>query len=499
MYVDPQSLLRSLRIELVPVLGDEAGEASAAQGIRSAVRLLEVREEGGAALLKRRLATLAAVLKKLQSLTGSDAAWQGDVARLREECRKARRLSSRADLEDRSKRLWTDFEALTAALAARPDVPLSIRTQLALKLGAWEAEDRRLATTAPSNDAASTDTRITQPGLERYLRDRFGEPDMRLFAFRQLSGGFGKETFLLDIEGKALNGGFVLRRDPMVATIDNDCHYVRNEYPVIKAAFARGFPAPDAVWLDTEHPLLPGGDFMVMRRASGATGGNVFGSTETLSEQMVEVLASAMAGLHGLPPLEELGDLTESIRHDSWRLSMRDSIHQYVRGWFDLYLREAHNPSPTLASLYGWMLDNVPDVSGRPALVHGDIGFHNMLIDQGRLTAVVDWEFAHVGDPAEDVGAARNSSRNYSWDVFTRHYRAAGGPEIDPVRLHYFRVWQHVRNASASNLAMGKFATGKIPDLKLAYTGHFHFPIFIQAACDLVAAGPLGEVTAIKY
>ena len=47
MYVDPQLLLRSLRSELVPVLGDEAGEASAAQSIRSAVRLLEVREDGG--------------------------------------------------------------------------------------------------------------------------------------------------------------------------------------------------------------------------------------------------------------------------------------------------------------------------------------------------------------------------------------------------------------------------------------------------------------------
>ena len=46
---------------------------------------------------------------------------------------------------------------------------------------------------------------------------------------------------------------------------------------------------------------------------------------------------------------------------------------------------------------------------------------------------------------------------------------------------------------------MGKFATGKIPDLKLAYTGHFHFPIFIQAACNLLEAGPEGEVAAIRY
>jgi len=499
VYVAPELLLRSLQSELAPVLGDDAAEASAAQGIRSAIKLLEVRDQGGAELVRQRLATLGDVLKTLQRRFASNAAWQDEISRLRDDCRKARRQSSQAELEVRWRSLLGGLETLAARLVADANVAASDRAQLALRLGAWEADDRRLATTGASEAASSADTRITQARLERYLRERSGEPDMKLVTFRQLPGGFGKETFLLDVEGNALSGGLVLRRDPLVATIDNDCHYVRNEYPVIKAAFARGFPAPDALWLDTDHALLPGGDFMMMRRASGSTGGNVFGSTEALSDRMVEVLASAMARLHSLPPCEELGDLTESIRRESWHQSMRDSVHQYVRGWFDLYLREAHNPSPTLVSLYGWMLDNVPEAPGAPALLHGDIGFHNMLIDEGRLTAVVDWEFAHVGDPAEDVGAARNTSGNYSWESFTRHYRAAGGPEIDPARLHYFRIWQHVRNASASNLAMGKFATGKIPDLKLAYTGHFHFPIFIQAACNLLEAGPEGEVAAIRY
>jgi hypothetical protein len=59
--------------------------------------------------------------------------------------------------------------------------------------------------------------------------------------------------------------------------------------------------------------------------------------------------------------------------------------------------------------------------------------------------------------------------------------------------LHFFQVWGHVRNASASNLAMGRLETGAIPDLKLAYTGHYHFPHFIQAACDLIEAGPGGQ------
>ncbi|WP_329342841.1 phosphotransferase [Streptomyces sp. NBC_00663] len=38
-------------------------------------------------------------------------------------------------------------------------------------------------------------------------------------------------------------------------------------------------------------------------------------------------------------------------------------------------------------------------------LVHGDFGPQNVLLDPGTfaVTAVVDWEFAHVGDPVEDL------------------------------------------------------------------------------------------------
>ena len=57
-------------------------------------------------------------------------------------------------------------------------------------------------------------------------------------------------------QGKALAGDFVMRRDPGDnQSLLNDCHEVAREYPVIRAAFERGFPAPDALWLDTS-PLV---------------------------------------------------------------------------------------------------------------------------------------------------------------------------------------------------------------------------------------------------
>jgi aminoglycoside phosphotransferase (APT) family kinase protein len=489
MYVPADAILKSIRTELAPLLGADNTEASTSQGITAALGILFAREAGGAALLQDRLRALETIVAKL---AGNDLSYRP----LLTEIRSVRSQNAQSTLEEVWNSLIRQFEALAAQHVNAPGAKGN--KELALALCAWEVADRNRVITPHYGDSEAVDTSLTAPRFEAYLQERFSEPGLRVQNFRQISGGFGKETFILEVQGKALEGDIVIRRDPLVGTVDNDCHYVRVEYPVIRAAYARGFPAPDAIWVDTEHKLLPGGDFMVMRRAAGVTGGNVFGATTALSEDLVEVLASSVARLHTLPPLLELGDLTESIRSDSWSMSMADNMHRYVRNWFDIYLSEVHNPSPALVSLFGWMLDNVPAAPAPGAMLHGDIGFHNMLIDNGKLTALVDWEFAHVGDPAEDLGAVRNTAR-YPWEMFMRHYQAAGGPAIDPERLHYYRIWQHVRNAAASNVCMGRFARRQLSDLKLVYTGHYHFPLFIKAASDLLAAGPDGDAGHVAY
>ena len=58
-------------------------------------------------------------------------------------------------------------------------------------------------------------------------------------------------------------------------------------------------------------------------------------------------------------------------------------------------------------------LDAAPDGT---VLVHGDFGPQNLLLDPetAEPTALVDWEFAHIGDPVEDVAWAE-------WIVRTHH------------------------------------------------------------------------------
>ena len=54
-----------------------------------------------------------------------------------------------------------------------------------------------------------------------------------------------------------------------------------------------------------------------------------------------------------------------------------------------------------------WLLEKIPRDSERPAIVHNDFKFDNVVLDEKfptRIIGVLDWEMATVGDPLMDVG-----------------------------------------------------------------------------------------------
>jgi aminoglycoside phosphotransferase (APT) family kinase protein len=67
---------------------------------------------------------------------------------------------------------------------------------------------------------------------------------------------------------------------------------------------------------------------------------------------------------------------------------------------------------------------------GGPCLSHSDYKPWNMLVRDGQIAAVLDWEFAFAGAPLNDIGNfLRYSARQQPAyeSGFLRGYRAAGG------------------------------------------------------------------------
>lgn len=480
--------LRREYTQLLPLLSDAGTQASGAVAVANAIDLLARRTESGLSGLSAQAKAMQGAAKRLAEVLapGDSAAAIGSLADELGRFAPASLERGEALLRDAMRR----FEAAVVNEAAMHPAHFT-NGVITAALVAWEST-ALLNELPASGDTAGSSTAISRDNLEVYLRDRFVEPGLAVSAFRPLPGGFGKETSLFSVAGIALDGDFVMRRDPgNNESLTNDCHEIAREYPVIRAAFERGFPAPDALWLDTEHRLLPGGHFIVMRKSPGELGGNFFGATTRIEPELGDTLANIAARLHTLEPLVELGDLASFIKTDLWPLSRGEATRRYVAGWRDYYLSESHTPSPALMAIYGWLLENVPDRQKSASLIHGDIGFHNFLFDQGQLSAVLDWEFAHIGDPAEELGyIAVTTGRALDWPRFMASYVKGGGDPVDAQTLHFFKVWAYARNASASNILWTRFTDGLIADLKVSILPYHHFPHFIRGAAQLIKAGP---------
>lgn len=98
-----------------------------------------------------------------------------------------------------------------------------------------------------------------------------------------------------------------------------------------------------------------------------------------------------------------------------------------------------------------WLERNVPAYDGPVVLVQGDTGPGNFMYEDGRVTAVVDWELAHWGDPMDDI--AWLSLRTVQ-DTFThfpdriREYEELSGHAVDEPRVWYYRLFAETRLSS---------------------------------------------------
>ena len=73
--------------------------------------------------------------------------------------------------------------------------------------------------------------------------------------------------------------------------------------------------------------------------------------------------------------------------------------------------------SKTAAALRRIDAEQQPDTD-EPRLVHGDFNPTNILVHQGAVTGILDWEFSHAGSPYTDIGNLfRHTDRMYQGEI----------------------------------------------------------------------------------
>jgi hypothetical protein len=101
-----------------------------------------------------------------------------------------------------------------------------------------------------------------------------------------------------------------------------------------------------------------------------------------------------------------------------------------------------------------------------PVLCHGDVGPGNFLHEGGRVTAMLDWELCHHGDPHDDLGmlALRAHQLNGFGDLEAdlKLYERFRGVELERSRIRYYRAAALVLALTTSTMQLDSQATARV-------------------------------------
>jgi aminoglycoside phosphotransferase (APT) family kinase protein len=317
-----------------------------------------------------------------------------------------------------------------------------------------------------------TEAETVAAALARVTARHFGGPAVIEHLSRE-SGGASRQTWSFDaiVGGKRI--GLVLRRDPPLAgKVDGERSTSLDratEFRVLAAAFKAGVRAPEPMFeLLTDDGL---GEAYVMRRIGGTAIARKLlrdppyaEARRRIADQLGEILARIHATpLASVPPLacRQAADQIAGLRR------ALDLLGQ---------------PQPVFELALGWLDRRKPPPIAQPVLVHGDYRTGNYLADESGVTAILDWEGAHLGDPVEDLGwlcvkswrfgavdkpAGGFGSREELWAAYER----AGGRPVDPARAHWWEVFGTARWGIICHNQAFRHLSGSIKSMELASIG----------------------------
>ena len=213
----------------------------------------------------------------------------------------------------------------------------------------------------------------------------------RLSVADRRQGGARKEAWYVDLERPdGTVGHLFLRYDRSDPARTKDPWTLHREATVYLALQDSPVPVPRVVGVHPVHQAMlserVAGENWFSRIADPAE------QEETARDFMVQ-----LAALHSLDP----GSLDLPAFPPVKTVS--DAVHAELDEWERVLVERGGTVDPALAFSLRWLRRNVPGYGGPPVLVQGDTGPGNFMYLGGRVTAVVDWELAHLGDPMDDI------------------------------------------------------------------------------------------------
>src|SRR5580658_2711560 len=234
--------------------------------------------------------------------------------------------------------------------------------------------------------------------LAAWLNDHVRERPVELHGIELIAGGRSNLTYRLTLSDGAGSRLLVLRRPPLGHVLPT-AHDMSREFRVLSALSGTAVPVARPIASCTDAEVI-GAPFYLMEYVTGVilrTRADTAGLTDAQCAALSERLADMLAAIHGVDiQAVGLGDLGRGTGY------LRRQLDRWQRQWDLSVTREV----PGYTELVARLTDALP-AEGETTLVHGDFRLDNVLVQvapQPRITAVVDWEMATLGDPLADLG-----------------------------------------------------------------------------------------------
>lgn len=270
-----------------------------------------------------------------------------------------------------------------------------------------------------------------------------------------LTGGACQENFRVEVRLDGVQRRFALRSDARTSLPGSIGRGA--EVAVIQAAVEAGACTPAAHWPALDL-VRPGAVACFLDWVDGeAIGARVTRHPSLAAARQVlpEQLATTLAAIHRITPATHphlpIARAPFLAEADPVAATLEFLTH---------LLDTLPRPRPASELILKWLRDHRPP-PGPTTLVHGDFRTGNFMVGPEGLRGVLDWEFAHWGDPDEDL--AWLCVRDWRFGLLDRpvgglcdrasfyaHYARASGRPVDPARVHYFEVAGNLRWGTAA-------------------------------------------------
>ena len=310
--------------------------------------------------------------------------------------------------------------------------------------------------------------RQLEPILATYLSHRLpGLKNLTINNIERSTGGASRSQWFFDAtwDGDASISNQLILRTVECTCFRDEESSIEREYLIYKRLENSPVPVPINYFYE-DDPQWIGIPFVIRQRLPGTTRMDRSSpeGQRRIADQLIEVLAAQHLMDWQALDLSFLGVPDDSA----------NCAAHLVDQWANVIRREQLEPNPLLTAAARWLRHRAPRKVDRISLCQGQVGPGQVLCEDDKLIASLDWESAFLGDPMADIAyfsfMLRPTLGDYVDDLLARYCHLTGFT-IREENIRFYEVFNSFWVAAICLAARRRVATGEMSQLQATYVG----------------------------